>query len=55
MSNKKKHSAEQSEAEARKNVNMNTRGTNAAGQTNGQTSRTVNAVEGRSRERGKLQ
>ena len=33
---KKKHPAEQSEMHAQKNVNLNTRGKNAAGQTNGQ-------------------
>jgi hypothetical protein len=33
---KQKHPAEQSQAQARKNVNLNTRGKNAAGQTNGQ-------------------
>lgn len=33
---KTKHPAEQSKAEARKNANPNTRGKNAAGQTNGQ-------------------
>jgi hypothetical protein len=32
---KKKHPAEQSELHAQKNVNLNTRGKNAAGQTNG--------------------
>lgn len=37
MENKKQHPAEEmSKKEARKNVNMNTRGKNAAGQTNGQ-------------------
>jgi hypothetical protein len=33
---KKKNPMQQSAAEARKNVNLNTRGKNAAGQTNGQ-------------------
>jgi hypothetical protein len=33
---KQKHPAEQSQAHAQKNVNMNTRGKNASGQTNGQ-------------------
>ena len=33
---KKKHPAEQIESHAQKNVNRNTRGKNAAGQTNGQ-------------------
>jgi hypothetical protein len=32
---KQKHPAEQSQAHAKKNVNPNTRGKNAAGQTNG--------------------
>ena len=36
---KKKHPAEQSETHAQKNVNLNTRGKNAAGQTNGKKSR----------------
>ena len=33
---KKKHPAEQSDSKAQKEVNLNTRGKNAAGQTNGQ-------------------
>jgi hypothetical protein len=33
---KQKHPAEQSQAHTRKNTNLNTRGKNAAGQTNGQ-------------------
>jgi hypothetical protein len=33
---KKKHPAEQSENKAKKDANLNTRGKNAAGQTNGQ-------------------
>jgi hypothetical protein len=33
---KKKHPAEQSEKKAQKDANLNTRGKNAAGQTNGQ-------------------